>query len=360
MDVIESLKLLNEESDIRKELDKFIEEGHQTFKKDWSGKNDWEKNKYFKILESDFNNFVIELGAKYPDTKLTKDCLTHYFMFDKRISSKMRRYTTIGTNWGISFDANLYRYGVYAINGSNIQDIYTYQFQEMINTFESIADLLPLATKKYILNKKKEMENLSLDSLENEFQARIFVSKMEDKFKITKYRDILKNFNKIKDKEKRFATLINLYSAVDKKYDRNSEKEGETIIKFLDSIAEAYLKNLNYTFYYSLTGPNVPDTLKKFIGNANFCNSFARVSRYVDFTGHLPMLSYLISSGQTKEKMKYFVIEDMKKKTNGNYVDFKSVDDENLDLFFDLAKSQFLNKHTELNQVLSEEERICV
>lgn len=352
MQELELLKAFCDNTEAREKIDSFIGNIHKTFNSDYKDK-DTQKIKDF--FTKSFDEFKILKSQTASSFNFTQDTIMLYFSMDKVIFPAMHESIYISEYKTLTVPTSDNSTRTYSVSGRNVQDLYLYGHDAGAMVLESHAYIFPESTKSYLLRKKDERETVNFESLENEFQARILVSKMDEKFKIGKFRTVLKSFYKTTNWQNSNKTFTLLHNAVDKRYSSASEKDRELVEKFLAEVVHNIFKSGHNYYLLSSFGQNTVDSLKDMLSNPTMLKSFVRATTMYKSYESVSIMSYFLAEGEMKEACDNGIYSMLCNQTQDNSLNFTFASEALKKLAIEEAKIQFLNKHVLLKDFLLKE-----
>lgn len=348
MNKFELLEKVSENIEAKKMIDAFIKDLHTTYNTDniCSLGGDGIAVFFNKKLD-ELNTLNSEIDSKYG---LSEDLIKFYFSMDKIIFPTMRSYINFGEIDKLLIIEQGERRSEKRICGSDFDGMYLRGYTEACVELENNARLFPENTKKYLLKKKEARDMINFDSLDNDFQARTFVSKFDDKFRIGKFRTALNGFVKKTESAKLKPTLINFHNAVYKKYSSSEDNQLELLNKFL---AEIVLQVYGSSFWLiSYLDSNSFSLLSEIMKDKLICNSFARAIVESNYYDNLAFIAYFISRDSLKEEADNSLRLAVFSQTHDNYLKIQDLKEEMICELIEIAKIQFLNKYKRFSKYL--------
>lgn len=349
----EFLGLLCKEVEAKAILDTFIKDMHKEYNSTYKDESYINIKGFFEKKLIEFNHIVDDL---YKSFGLDQDVIKFYFNMEKVIVPIMIGYVKLESLRYFNICVNSKQKRFRDFDGGDIHYLYMDEANEACFELEANAHLFPETTKKYLLKKKEEREMSNFDSLDNDFQARIFVSKFDEKFKIGKFRIALKGFVKSCDWEQRQPTLTRLHNSVHKRYSSVSDKEKELVDKFLVEVASEIYSG--EWWYLSQLGSNCVDLLEPLMSNKPLKDSFIK---FVINSGNpdvLAILCYFISDKDNEKACEEHIELALINDSKDNLLSFSSLDKDFLNLAVEKSKLQFLAKNFTIKKFLAKHGKI--
>lgn len=343
----ELLRGICDNKEARKLIDDFIVKYQKEYNSDFRSSQYNERSDFFEKVLAEYYLLKRDLINNH---SMDSSALNLYFSFDKILYPELKYYANGVFEDFIRVRKTSQRDECKDFNGTNIENIYSHDWDNAVNVFELNYQLFPPSTKNYLKRKIQEKENVSINVISNEFQARAFVSKFDEKFRITKFRDAVKTMSRSSKRSEFKKSSQLLHEAVHKRYNSRPENEVVLMEKFLSELVFSVYKGDNHL----MTNIN-GDTLtlvEAFIDNQSWCNSFSNALIQLGITDDINVFAYFLCDDKHRIQYEKSLLEVLNTQTYNCILDFSSLPEQANLILLDSIKKQFLAKYKKAQKLL--------
>lgn len=241
---VNKLKEINEIPEVVAAIEQFIIDND--FQK--KGMSYYDLTQKSRAIARAFDNLCISLKADYSfDTNHAH----LYFSMDKTLFSKLHQNSIYSIKEDIYFSDIGGKY--FYLCGANILTVYNRNYEKIIDFLEENMDLFPSSTKKYIVKKKKDLQNetkTSFDKVTNDFELRMLENSLGSVFDYKLIKKYISKFKLITDKADKAISFLNLLISVKNKYSNSSDERVEKYIENISKEFYSYFGNSAFGYHY--------------------------------------------------------------------------------------------------------------
>jgi len=279
------LKTFTDNSIARKCIDDFLKKKHL----EYNNFNSQElRSRTINFFTNILNDFILLKSKLSSEHNINPEAISLYFNLDKIIFPLVKRYLrNLKLNPLLIITFNETEVKNY-IEGSNIEYFCSSKESAVFSHLVSNIDAFPVSTRKYLKRKIEQYNFSDITSIDNQFVAKMFLSQFDSKFRITKFRSVLKKLSKDIAYSNLSTSLFLFHNAVFKKYELTTGKESELLYKFLSEIIYEV-----FSCYFKHFNPSENDFIfisNKIMHDQLLCNSFARACMLYNVKNHISLL----------------------------------------------------------------------